>query len=105
MRVVEKAAAVACVGAALLATASAPGQPAPEPKKGWESEASVGVTLTRGNSETLLGTVAVKSQRKWSRDEMLLGVAGGYGENTTKDAVDGTPEHNTTDQYIKGFGQ
>src|SRR5688572_945725 len=45
-----------CAGTALLAEGSALAQDAaaaPE-KKGWESVASAGVTLTRGNSETFL---------------------------------------------------
>lgn len=95
-------AATACAG--LLA--AAPVQAAdPAPAKGWESVASLGITLTRGNSETFLGTVGVNSQRKWSRDEILLGASAGYGENTSVDPVDGSDEHNTTDQYAKAFGQ
>lgn len=74
------------------------------PKKGWETVGSLGATLTRGNSETFLGTVGINSQRKWSRDEILLGASAGYGENTVEED-DGTVEHNTTDKYIKAFGQ
>lgn len=102
-----------CAGAVLLTTAPAQAQdaaktPAPEPKKGWESVASAGITLTRGNSETFLGTVGVNSSRKWAKDEALLGASAGYGENTTRvpDGTGGTEKHHQeTDQYIKGFGQ
>lgn len=108
----RKVTAVAALSAGLLVSHPASVQNAraaePEQKKGWESVASAGVTLTRGNSETFLGTVGVNSQRKWAKDEILLGASAGYGENsvTTRDAT-GTKsiEHNTTDEYIKGFGQ
>jgi putative salt-induced outer membrane protein YdiY len=78
---------------------------AAEAPKGWETVASAGVTLTRGNSETFLGTVGINSSRKWSKDEILLGATAGYGENTSTDPVDGSDEHNTTDQFAKAFGQ
>ena len=85
----------------------------PEKKKGWESVASAGVTLTRGNSETFLGTVGINAQRKWARDEILLGASAGYGENTVTGARGSDPlkpgvkpvEQNTTDEFAKGFGQ
>jgi len=95
--------AALCGGAFFCGSAAAAEEPTP-PKKGWETVASAGVTLTRGNSETFLGTVGINSQRKWSSDEILLGASGGYGENATRD-TDGSKEHNTTDKYIKGFGQ
>ena len=70
----------------------------------WETVAAVGLTLTRGNSDNILVTAGLDTKRKWSRDEMLLGVNGGYGENTKHE-----PRTNDTaiktDQYIKGYGQ
>ena len=110
----RKVTAVAALSAGLLVCHPAAVQNGkaaePEKKKGWESVASAGVTLTRGNSETFLGTVGVNSQRKWAKDEILLGASAGYGENTVtspRDPVTGVKavEHNTTDEYIKGFGQ
>ena len=110
----RKVTAVAALSAGLLVCHPASVQNGkaaePEKKKGWESVASAGVTLTRGNSETFLGTVGVNSQRKWAKDEILLGASAGYGENTItspRDPVTGVMavEHNTTDEYIKGFGQ
>ena len=95
-------AATAFAGAFLASPSQAADAPA---KKGWETVAGAGLTLTRGNSETFLGTLGINSQRKWSSDEILLGANGGYGESTSKDPVDGSDEHNTTDQYVKGFGQ
>jgi len=71
---------------------------APE-KKGWEHVASVGATLTRGNSETYLATVGINSSRKWTADEIFLGASAGYGKNRTGDS------DNTTDHYYKAYGQ
>src|SRR5256885_13054879 len=47
-----------------------------------ESVATVGVTLTRGNSKNFLATGAVGTKRTWAHDEALLGASAGYGENT-----------------------
>src|SRR5256885_645402 len=68
-----------------------------------ESVATVGVTLTRGNSKNFLATGAVGTKRTWAHDEALLGASAGYGENTVN-----TPAgkvDTTTDSYIRGFGQ
>ena len=105
--------AVAALSAGWLASTPAVAQDAkaaePEQKKGWESVASAGVTLTRGNSETFLGTVGINAQRKWAKDEILLGASAAYGENTvtTRDKTTGekTETRSTTDEYAKGFGQ
>jgi putative salt-induced outer membrane protein YdiY len=90
--------------AASLIAAPVRGADAPDTNH-WESVASLGVTLTRGNSETFLGTVGVNSQRKWSKSEALLGASAGYGDNTVKDTDTGDKETTTTDKYAKGFGQ
>jgi putative salt-induced outer membrane protein YdiY len=63
----------------LLAQSAAP---APEEKKSpWEITAAAGVTLTRGNSDTVLGTANILGVGKWQRDELRLGADGAYGEN------------------------
>ncbi|HXU76322.1 MAG TPA: hypothetical protein VN794_07120, partial [Methylomirabilota bacterium] len=49
----------------------------PPEKKGWESVASAGLTLTRGNSENFLANVSINSTRKWTDDELLLGASAG----------------------------
>lgn len=86
--------------ASICATGFATGTAtAAEPAKGWETVANAGITVTDGNSETILGTIGINSSRKWSKDEMLLGASAGYGKNRTGDSDD------TTDHYIKGFGQ
>ena len=67
---------------------------APKPP-GWETSAAAGLTLTKGNSDTLLATLSLDTKRKWARDEASAGIAGGYGEN------DG--DENT--EFVKAFGQ
>jgi hypothetical protein len=76
--------------------------PAPPPKK-WDSSATAGVTLTRGNSHTFLATLALDTKRSWTNDEVLFGAAAGYGENTT--TVNGNKVDTTTDSYARGYGQ
>lgn len=72
---------------------------APEAKpavaKGWESTAAAGLTLTRGNSDTLLGNINLLSSRKWWRDEVSFGGSFTYGET----------ESTKTTETLQGFGQ
>jgi len=67
-----------------------------EPKKSaWETSAAAGLTLTRGNSDTLLATVSLDTKRKWEKDEALAGIAGGYGKNDSKESA----------EFVKAFAQ
>lgn len=52
-----------------------------EPKSPWEVTAAAGLTLTRGNSDTILATANILGVGKWERDELRLGADGAYGEN------------------------
>jgi putative salt-induced outer membrane protein YdiY len=61
----------------------------------WESSAALGLSLTRGNSDTELFTVNVRSQRKTPENEILLGGDGAYGTSS------GVKNNETLD----GFGQ
>ena len=67
----------------------------------WESSAAAGLSLTRGNSETLLMTLDLKSTRKTATDEILLGATATYGENTDQD----TDKTETTAQSLAAFAQ
>ncbi|MBL9137969.1 MAG: DUF481 domain-containing protein [Verrucomicrobiales bacterium] len=66
-----------------------------KPKPKWESSAGLGVTITDGNSDTLLFTATAVTQRKWDSGEFSAGVDGGYGENDSVQNVG----------YVKGFAQ
>src|SRR5262245_38902430 len=60
------------------------GEPAaePPPPPHWESSAAAGLSLTRGNSSTLLATLTFDSIKKWPNDEVILGARGSYGEDS-----------------------
>ena len=83
-----------------------PPEAKPPEKKGWETAASVGVTLSRGNSKSFLASAGINTSRKWSKDEILLGATGGYGESTAVKRADGLDDVTTkSDDYLKGFAQ
>jgi putative salt-induced outer membrane protein YdiY len=66
----------------------------------WESSAQAGVTLTRGNSETLLASLAAGTAKKWNNNELSFGVDGTYGTTTINRTND-----TTTANSMHGFGQ
>src|SRR5262245_41991695 len=78
-------------------------QPAPaeEKKPKWESSAFAGLTVTRGNSETLLGTANLLTGKKWDRNEVSLGADGTYGETKLPGATNSMKNA----ESIHGFGQ
>lgn len=53
----------------------------------WESSVAVGLTLTRGNSDTLLATANFLTQKKTPTDEFSIGLGGEYGDQSGKDTV------------------
>jgi putative salt-induced outer membrane protein YdiY len=95
----------ACIVVGTGAAANAPATNAPPAKKGWESVASAGVTLTSGNSKTFLATIGLNANRKWSHDEILLGASAGYGETTTGTRAPDDNRTDVTQEYVKGFSQ
>jgi len=46
----------------------------------WETSAAAGLTLTRGNSDTLMFTSNILSSKKWEKNEARLGASATYGE-------------------------
>lgn len=74
------------------ARAASPVAETPSP---WSSSAFAGLTLTRGNSDTVLFTGNVKTARKDKQNEWAFGVDGAYGENNSV-------KNNET---LHGFGQ
>jgi putative salt-induced outer membrane protein YdiY len=65
------------------------------PKYPWESSLGAGLTLTRGNSDTLLVTASIQTDKKTPKNEISLGADGAYGENNSVKNVD----------TVHGFGQ
>src|SRR5712671_1307309 len=64
-------------------------------KSPWHSSISAGLTLTRGNSDTLLFTAGALSERKGKINELSFGADGAYGKN---DGVENV-------YSLHGFGQ
>lgn len=67
---------------------------APKPPQ-WVTTANVGLTLTSGNTETVLITGDLNTAKKGERNEYLLGISGAYGEN----------QGDKNNEIIRAFGQ
>lgn len=61
----------------------------------WEKSASLGATITQGNSDTVLVVADVLAAKKWDANELSLGASLAYGENNSI-------KNNET---ARGFGQ
>jgi putative salt-induced outer membrane protein YdiY len=62
---------------------------APPPKtNGWNSLVAAGLTLTRGNSDTVLFTAKALTQKKDEHNEWLLQADGAYGDNNSVNSAD-----------------
>lgn len=85
----------------LLTGSAANAADAPPEKKGWETTAAAGLTITSGTKDTMLATAGINTSRKWESDEFALGVAGGYGED------DNNPTRTTTanTEFVSAFAQ
>ena len=68
----------------------------------WESSVSAGLSLTKGNSDTLLTTVAFKTRKKTAENEFTFGVDGSYGEN---DSVKNSETLHGVGQYNHLFSE
>ena len=68
----------------------------------WESSISAGLSLTKGNSDTLLTTAAFKTRKKTTDNEFMFGVDGSYGEN---DSVKNNETLHGVGQYNHLFGE
>jgi putative salt-induced outer membrane protein len=92
----------AYVVALCLATTAIIGQAAaPTNSPPWDIAASAGLTLTRGNSRTLLGVAKITGDKKWDagKNELSLDADGTYGSATTG----GTSRENAN--QVHGFAQ
>lgn len=61
----------------------------------WETSAAAGLTLTQGNSDTLLTTADIRSARDWDQNEVRLGASATYGET----------ENVRSNEMFQAFGQ
>ena len=85
-------AAISVSSAQSLSPTNAPAAP---PKPPWDVSAAAGLTLTKGNSDTLVATLGLDAKRKWEKNELLFGAAGGYGENNSE----------INSEFLNAFGQ
>jgi putative salt-induced outer membrane protein YdiY len=80
-----------------------------EPKKSlWEHSIALGLTVTKGNSDTVTANANWLSLKKWDKNELRLGADGTYGESeveTTDAAGNKDKETETTAQSGRVFGQ
>ncbi|MGO8676539.1 MAG: YdiY family protein [Limisphaerales bacterium] len=84
-----------CLAAATaFADDAAPTNAPPKPPT-WDVSAAAGLTLTRGNSKTLLGTANVLAVKKWELNELDFGADGVYGESSGVRSA----------EQLHGFGQ
>ena len=71
-------------------------------KPAWESSISAGLSLTKGNSDTLLTTAAFKTRMKTPANEFMFGVDGAYGES---DSVKNNETLHGVSQYNHLFSE
>jgi putative salt-induced outer membrane protein YdiY len=74
----------------------------PTNQPAWESSVSAGLSLTKGNSDTLLTTAAFKTRKKTAENEFMFGVDGSYGEN---DSIKNNETLHGVGQYNHLFGE
>ena len=96
----------------VASAAGAPPAPKPAATNSWQSSVSAGLTLTRGNSDTLLFAADFLTQRKTAFDEYKIGLGGAYGDQAAKETVNnykavGQWNHLFTERffgYVRGDG-
>jgi putative salt-induced outer membrane protein YdiY len=95
-------AGLGAAAALLIASSSALGaDPAPVPAEttNWVTTAAAALALSRGNSENFLVTLSLDTKRVWEKDDMGLGISGGFGESTTDD------KYSKNTEFLQGFAQ
>jgi putative salt-induced outer membrane protein len=91
------------------APAAAPAAAAPVEKKNpWVTSGSAGLTITGGNSETVVGNVGIQSSKKWVKSDIALGTDFTYGDssgvkNTEIFRAFGQYNYNFTERLYAGF--
>jgi putative salt-induced outer membrane protein YdiY len=86
--------------AAIAAIATSAVLVAEEPK-GWQTTANINASVAKGNSDTLLVGAAIKTLKKWEKNEVALGADTTYGNN--RDQASGL--RTTTAQNYGAFAQ
>ena len=89
------------MGAVSIQAQTQTNTPPAKPKVKWESSAAVGLTLTRGNSDSTLATLSAKTDAKWDRNELSLGADATYGRTKAPGQTTAT----TSAELLHGFIQ
>lgn len=97
---------LAALAAVCVSTSARAADPVPVPPQ-WQSSAAAGITLTRGNSSTFLGTVALATGKKWDVNELSFGADAAYGTTKQTVSVGGvkSTQTDTTAESLHGFAQ
>ncbi|MGO8699334.1 MAG: YdiY family protein [Limisphaerales bacterium] len=75
---------MASANLAAAATTLAPGPHKPPPRNPtnlWQGSVSVGLTLARGNTDTTLFSATGTAKKRWTGNDLTLGIEGLYGES------------------------
>lgn len=96
------AAAIMAAQAETVTTTNAAGVVKQEIKYPWESSISAGLTLTSGNSDTLLTTAAVGTQRKTPVNEYTFSADMAYGKS---DSIKNVETYHLLGQYNHLFSE
>jgi putative salt-induced outer membrane protein len=75
--------------------ATTPPAPPPPPPTNWVGSVALGLTLTSGNSDTLMVTLTGRADKKWDANEISLGLDASYGED----------EDVKNNETLRAFGQ
>ncbi len=70
----------------------------------WEMNAALGATITAGNSDSVMVTAGFLAQHKDLKNEIKLGIEGGYGKTKTDNAFGGQ-DSSLSAQFVRGGGQ
>jgi putative salt-induced outer membrane protein YdiY len=71
------------------------------PTNGWKSSISFGLTIARGNTDTILTSATASTEKKWLQNDLAFGADGLYGENKPLNASKNTE----TAETLHGFSQ
>ncbi len=72
-------------------------------EEGWNSEINAGLSLTRGNSKTMLMNGGLLTEYKKNANELHLEIQGAYGESTVTPSGSSNSTDQTTVQNAKGI--
>jgi putative salt-induced outer membrane protein len=93
--------AVLFAGFGVCATLAQSAAPGTNPPPRWQSSAALGLTLTRGNSDTTTLSIGAITQKKWDANDLSLGADGLYGTQKSAGAASTTE----TADLLHGFVQ